>query len=357
MSRSLEFLRQHFLAATILVVFGVSLFAGLQFFFGKAPIPKVDVAGNWNRAVARLGVSPVYPPMEDFYAGDLFASIGNPCWENGSKLPAADPTASCAGGFGNASARIAHIDLSDALSVAENLPIFDDTSPQENQAEYRKQTTDAKGVLPVDKKIHLSFIAFPDVSVSENDQSAGSSSWNLLRANTTATRDIGESVAIVAPMTYGASVEGAFLQLWAYCQDPNQKYHCEDKTVRKMLSLTIGKDVCKTVDDNNSPRSSPNSPIKKKYADKVNLQLVYRVYMSRQFDVKFSAAKSIGADVGVQGAAPEGAATPAATASEKLASAISVGEAGKFIAQRPLIFGYRAITIELDPSEPTTDCQ
>lgn len=320
---------------------------------------KIDASVEWNRAVARLGVTPVYPPMEDFYVGDLWAMTQNLCWEGGAKTPSAYSSATCSGGFGNAAARIAHLNLSDVLSLGDDVPVFVDTKPPEKDAEYRSQPTDAIATLQDDKKIHLTFIAFPDISLSQSDDDLFTGVWNYLTGDLSGKRNVDESVAILAPMTYGATIEGAFLKLFAYCKDPKLKYHCADKTVRKMLALSIGKEVCDTEvkpTPVNKSAADATKPPAQKYSNPIRLQLVYRVYMSRQYDVKYTAARSIGLDFSAKRDLPANPTASPASASAKLASAMSEGEAGAFVAQRPLIFGYRAITIELEPSDPDGDC-
>jgi hypothetical protein len=34
-----------------------------------------DIASSWNASISRLGISPIFPPQEDFYVGDIWAVI------------------------------------------------------------------------------------------------------------------------------------------------------------------------------------------------------------------------------------------------------------------------------------------
>ena len=37
--------------------------------------PEKELATEWNVGIAQLGISPVYPPEEDFYVGDILAVV------------------------------------------------------------------------------------------------------------------------------------------------------------------------------------------------------------------------------------------------------------------------------------------
>jgi hypothetical protein len=139
--------------------FPLAIFADVVLFsvetirpFSPAKVPEAkseDVANEWNISIARLGISPLYPPQEDFFVGDFWAIV----------VEAKDT------GLIGRGIRIAHIDLSDAIKANSNRESeFNNLVNPINQK--LAQQPDSGG------QIHLSEIAFPGIALSSMGMTA-----------------------------------------------------------------------------------------------------------------------------------------------------------------------------------------
>src|SRR4051794_21742581 len=84
------------------------LVAGFVAFTWVAPVvPEKSVAQQWNEAISRLGIEPVYPPQEDIAVGDVFVILTNDELNEVEKEPLA-----------GRSMKIWHVDMTTKLENA-----------------------------------------------------------------------------------------------------------------------------------------------------------------------------------------------------------------------------------------------
>jgi hypothetical protein len=128
-------------------------------------IEKDTVASDWNDAVHKRNIEPIYPPQEDVYVGDIYATIsgGGP-------------------NFLGRSMKLWHLNLNAAIQRAyQDLPIFPTTSPvPEKEGQVWQQEAADFLFSPAQRK-SLSLVAFPSFVVRHARSAsagAGSGIWN-----------------------------------------------------------------------------------------------------------------------------------------------------------------------------------
>lgn len=243
---------------------------GFAFAVGNpwAPLPpQADVAALWNQSIARLGIEPVFPPQEDLYVGDLWAVILD----------------SSSNSLLGKSVRIAHIDLREQINFAHSQhPIFSDTAKRNADAEYRSQETRENNIDTQDRRISLSLAAFPGITISNATNSKSSLGSNIGWFG--ASRDILEIEEIRIPVaeTYGVPIAEAYGLLDIWCHAPATKIFCTETFARKVLASVNG-----TLSIESTPDGKNNS--------RIVLQFITRVFLTRQIDHRRSTSGSFGA--------------------------------------------------------------
>jgi hypothetical protein len=311
-----------------------------------------DVAKAWSNSVGRLGIAPVFPPQEDFAVGDIWAVISHAKNDDDALL--------------SRGIRIGRIDLRTAiLANAKSLPVFADTEPLDEKKKYRAQpkTEVANGESD---KISLTLAGFPGVTLSHIAK--GSASLSLPFGASGADRDTEEFEDIEIPTaeTYGAAPEDVFLAYLNWCKDGDNKIRCSEKYARNLLEFSVAPDVKKQTDGKN-------------YDYDVEFQIVTRVFLAREIvhrrrvssakaglakispdatsganasqssvvaaDADIAARTATDANSTVQAAS---AASPGSSISSGAALVQSVGSEIKLseVFQRPVAFGYRALSIQ-----------
>ena len=300
-----------------------------------------DVAAEWLASVQRLGILPVYPPEQDFYVGDLWAVIADT-----QQTPL----------LGN-SVRLAHLNVRDSIAPnGESLPMFKDTAKMEKDAEYRHQE-DTEDVSPASdfptprSPIVLTITGFPGVIISAKNGSSGSGSSKLGLFRGQSERVSKELIRIPVAETYGIPTVTGITSLLKWCADSKTSIYCTDAFARKVLAFSTSNRIL-AVDT------------KGRYTARIELRLVTRVFYTRQIETlrSLDASKGYSADIGAgregsvttaQTEAQPGKATP--TGKDGLSDARSGSEEISFhqTFQKPVAFGYRAVTIILEPSSAT----
>jgi hypothetical protein len=339
-------------AAVLLVV--VALLVVRPFQAVHDPTPE-DVATAWNNSIGRLGILPLYPPTEDFGVGDVMAVVADS--DNVTLLRKA--------------VRIAHLDLHDLILSATVEPVFAETADPVAGTTLRKQD---RFELPAgtDKKIALAISAFPGITINHVVQSdagaANSGGW----FGSSHVGQRAEEIEIKGVETYGVPTVDAIARFNRWCRDPNTKVYCGDSFARTALAFAVSDRVLATEEGTDGAL--------KKYAARLQLQLVTRVYLTREIRQRRRDATAGGAaaqalaDPSVAKPTPEKPAEPDSGAS-RVSSAVDAlnkalvasGVPGAKISvvrsddvdislketfQRPIAFGYRAVTIALEPVPP-----
>jgi hypothetical protein len=226
----------------------------------KVEVENDTVATDWNEAVKKLNIEPIYPPQEDVYVGDIYATISG-----GSK------------NFLGRSMKLWHVNLNAAIQRAyQDLPVFPTTSPvPDKEGQVWQQETAELLFSPAQRK-SLSLVAFPSFVVRHaRSASAGASSgiWSgIFGAN----RDSDETEELRFPRaeTYGINATEATAALIGFCEAERSKPICSDTGVRQMLSMVVGDEIWKPAVDSRGKQTS-------KYAISVELVLINQVYLTR----------------------------------------------------------------------------
>ncbi|MFT0858492.1 hypothetical protein [Ancylobacter sp. G4_0304] len=303
-----------------------------------------DVPTAWNKGVARLGISPLYPPQEDFHVGDI--------WVMPVAASAGDVTL-----IGKA-ARVGFSGLATIIQQeATKKPRFEVTKPIENSFRDQKASTVVESTDNMGLPLYLA--AFPGITLDNTSQT--DSLLNLLPIfisswfRSTETDDI----RISSVETYGASYPEAMVALELFCRGKDG-WLCKDEFARKVLHF-VDKRFTQTDCDG-------------KFIYPLQVMLVNRVFTAREIDRKYGQR----ADGAIEGAlsgnedtdeltpnipAPEagnGAAgvipAPSKRSREGAAWVRHTGNGmilEKQVFARPLVFGYRGVSFAIDANHST----
>lgn len=331
------------------------------------PFPTVDeptdVATAWNEGIARLGILPLYPPAEDFYVGDVWAVIAD------AGSPNSDKQVSKPGPIGKStligkSVRIAYIDLRKQMQAAKiSQPLFPDTGDYKPGEKFHAQTLIELDTPPQSDKIALSLSAFPGVTINHKISGAASGGWSFAAIGIGGEEQQSEQIRIPVAETYGAPIGAAFISLDEWCLDPNTAIFCTDEYVRRVMAYSVSDTVLATANG--------------QYTTRIKMQFIYRVFMTReikqtttvtgarQASLKLNANQAATPAAGVDDKTTPGGSQlrpgsevvdPANTVRPAAGSTIAVDNSKEIgideVFQRPLVFGYRAITVDLTPSKP-----
>jgi hypothetical protein len=344
-------------AAALLAIVVLSVVKPFQAVQDPAP---EDVATAWNNSIGRLGILPLYPPTEDFGVGDVLAVVADS--ENVSLLRKA--------------ARIAHLDLHDLILSSAVEPAFAETADPVAGTSFRKQDRFELLADPVSKRIALSISAFPGITINHvlqsNAGAANATGW--FGASHSGQR--AEEIQIKGVESYGVSTVEAIVRLNRWCSDAKTKTYCDDGFIRQALAFAVSDRVLATKDSKDGAT--------KEYASRLELQLVTRVYLTREIQQRRLDETAGGA--AIQALADPSVAKPASnptsdkpadqdSGASRVSSTIDLLNKGlvasgvpgakisivrsddvdislKETFQRPIAFGYRAVTIALQPVAP-----
>lgn len=330
------------------------------------PAPE-DVATAWNRSIGRLGILPLYPPTEDFAVGDVLAVVAD-----SDNVPL----------LGKA-VRIAHIDLRDSILSSNVAPLFADTA--DKGSSYRKQ--DRLEVQPeaANRRIALAISAFPGITITHVTESGAAAASTGGWFGSSRKGQSVEEIQIAGAETYGVPTVDAIVRLNNWCRDANTKAYCDDSFARQALAFAVSDRVLATKSKDGDQKVETKSKAETAaYATRLQLQLVTRVYLTREIiqrrldegaggaaiqalanpsqvvppgqpsgkpvDPGGSNPMSNVAEVD-KGLAASG--TPGARISVVRSDGVDLGLRATF--QRPVAFGYRAVTVALEPAVPGKD--
>lgn len=331
----------------------------IQPFGSSADTTAENIAAAWDEGIARLGISPLYPPAEDFYVGDVWAVIADvetPGTNSSNPQPAALQATSLIG----KSVRIGYVDLREAMQTAnDGQPLFPDTTDYKTDDKFHQESLLEIDKPPPSQKIALSLAAFPGVTITHKINATVSAGWGLGSLGLGRQNQQLEQIRIPIAETYGAPVGAAFIRLDEWCADPKTRIFCTDAYARHILAYAVSKHVLDQSDG--------------KYNLQIALQFIYRVFMTREIDhtqlvsgdvaanLQFNAKqaeqsaattdeKSAKADESGQKTLPQllDATKPTSSSALTLGNSTQIGLHEVF--QRPLVFGYRAITVDLTPA-------
>jgi hypothetical protein len=345
----------------------------MQLLAPRADADAEDVASAWNQSIARLGILPLYPPGEDFYVGDVWAVIADE--QNAKSENSIDPTIPQKSTLIGKSVRISNIDLRSEIQTARNnQPLFGDTSERKPGVGFRKQEYLETKDQSSEGRIALTLAAFPGITISHRTKAVGSLGWSFGGLGLSREDQHIEEIRIPVAETYGAPSGAAFLRLDQWCADRKTRIFCSDEYVRRIIAYSVSDGVLSTKDGN--------------YTTRIQLRLINRVYLTREIEHRWllSTGSGAAAQLALDKARPTalgqsttdtnsgtpdnlerrtGAAANAVAQSSDPANIAGTptGKSSLVVAdgrqitlqevfQRPVVFGFRAITVDLTPSKP-----
>jgi hypothetical protein len=287
-----------------------------------------DVALAWNSSIARLGILPVFPPEEDLHLGDLWAVIDDD-FEDTPLLGKA--------------VRLTHIDLRPLLQAARNKqPVFADTVRMEAGETFRYQPrTEVASAISADS-IPLTLTAFPGLSIRHTRRATGTLARSFGGFGAVREDIEVEEIRIPVAETYGVNPAAAIGRLDAWCAETENRIYCTDQFARRVLAFAVSDQVLTTRDGH--------------YVVRLQLRLVTRVFLTREVEHRRAQGGSGSMD------AHEAASRAAIGGNTSATSAmVSVADGTETVLrqvfQRPVVFGFRAITVSLTPSSPSMKSQ
>ncbi|WP_315765170.1 MULTISPECIES: hypothetical protein [unclassified Bradyrhizobium] len=260
-----------------------------------------DIASSWNASISKLGISPLFPPQENFFVGDLWAIV--------SEAPEST--------YLGKGVRLAHVDLADSVR---------------NEQKNRTDLEDVVGASQTESakagQTRLSMLAFPGVSISRTEDDRAASGLAMLGFSASRKVNVLDELKIPVAFSYGAEIVDALLRFYAFCGDKSTHIRCTERFARNMLATTLDEKI------------SPNSPDAGKF--KIRLQLVTRVYLAT------SILHKQGYDGGTSIIGSEGDVSKPGNSADSNARQLShqggrrsdVEFDEKF--ERPLVFGFRS---------------
>jgi hypothetical protein len=324
-----------FLIGLIYLILGGVLILAYQSFSPQAPVTSTDVALAWNQSISRLGILPVYPPAEDFFVGDLWGVVAET--EEAPLL--------------GVSVRIGHIDLRSEMTSDVRSPVFPDTVEVKPGESFRRQQN--KEIASSDPNpLSLALVAFPGITIIHDVKSSATVGFRLGSLGASGDNEQVEEIRIPVAETYGAPTVTSLSKLDEFCSNVKTKLACTDNAVRRVLAYAASDRVLAAREGS--------------YLTRLQLRLVTRVFATREIQQRRFQKGVYGAELTVkpgtepgkppEGAPAPGAAAPAAaieTASGKNVRTDQAEFGIKQVFQRPVVFGYRAVTISLPPSTPS----
>ena len=338
--------------------------------FTSVPDPDAeDVASAWNQSIARLGIVPLYPPTEDFYVGDLWAVIADGQPTSSEAQAGINATSEKSTLIGK-SVRVAYIDLRADIKTAKNKqPIFVYTSELKPTETFRRQDNFEKE-QKADDRIALTLAAFPGITITHKTKAAGTFGWAFGGGGGGRDDQRLEEIRIPVAETYGAPAGAAFLRLDQWCADAKTKIFCSDEYVRRIIAYSVSDGILAT-------RAGA-------YTTRIQLRLINRVFLTREIVHRRSVSADVGAAMQINAdrpgkespaippdatppvpedrttrappVAPQPSTIPNVAGTVGGRTSLTRADATEITLhetfQRPVVFGFRAITVDLSPSVP-----
>jgi hypothetical protein len=285
-----------------------------------------DVAIEWNASMSRLGIVPVFPPVEDLHVGDLWAIVT----EGNKDAPLL-----------RKSVRLTHIDLRDVLQ-AEHVgqPVFPDTATADVNGEAHIQpSSEVARAKPADP-ISLTLTAFPGISIRHGRYVTGSIGARLLGFRAVRDALSSEDIRIPVAETYGVNAAMAIARLTTWCKEPDTQIYCTDGFVRRVLAFSVSDQVLATSNG--------------RYVFRLQLCLVTRVFLMREIEYRNLQQGSIDTSASAE-TPPVSPSLGSLTGAGKVAQERRTDVALRQVFQRPLVFGFRSVNIALPLASPSKD--
>lgn len=305
-----------------------------------------DLPAAWSQSIRRLGIEPLFPPQEDFNVGDIWAVIATYA-ENPGEPRELNPSESIVG----KGVRIGRIELEKLGYRNGGRPVFPVTKVGAGDKIIYDNTLEAESAAD-SKGVGLSYVSFPSFVISSRSSDSGSLS-SMLGLSASRGADNMETVKIPIAETYSAPAANAISALTNWCAEPQNDGMCADETVRRIVAYSLQNKVLSALDG--------------KYRYGLEIKLVTQTFMTRQIDFDRSSDATLAAALGgtkapetpaaappPAGGVPADEETPAPDGLARSDSASVEFGIDSVIYPRPVVFGFRAVSVTLDASLPKT---
>lgn len=274
-----------------LAVFG-SIGVFLSLIWARSPfeISEQSVAEQWNHAISRMGIEPVYPPQEDLVVGDIILITKD-----------LDPDKVMQEGgvaLGGRSLKLWRMDLSSQLDYTyANTFTFPKTKiPESVDSLWEHEDVNQSIFYRSDARKHMPLVSFPEMTVATIRGASAAS--NFLPAGIGGTlNSVGGSgrnieIKIRGAESYGVPYLIARGALEKFCLDRYFGIYCTDAGARTALSSLIGKAAYETVENPTGKGDRVNRI-------EIEIMIVSYVYLTRQIDTVDSEEDYFGAGGGL----------------------------------------------------------
>jgi len=284
------------LGAAALAAIALAVLAIRWMVFGSLTMSILNgesIEDNWANTITKLGIESRFPPEEDFVVGDLLALVVEDDPYQSAENRIEDPKKVS---FPRRAVKLAYVDAKSALNDEyARLPIFTDVAdppqlPSQVATSRRLHSKSAAGpkrdfsagVLLKD----LPLAGFPHLRIQgTRSGSAGISGAGFWASFGASNKEI-EELELGEIRTYGLPSVRAFELLRDYCAQKATKDNCTEETARKHLKSLPGvgqRIFTKNVVDTKGGEG---------FAVKVEVVMVYRIYLTRSIKNRWEASRS-----------------------------------------------------------------
>jgi len=309
------------LVLAAIIVLGITLL--LYGWTRNDDLDEQTVSQQWNIAIQKLGIEPVYPPEEDIMVGDIFAIISEDEYDehkNGVENESLART----------SIKIYHKDLSSIIDndLAHTYLFKDNLTTRfvaaiDNDKMALPDGTSSSMFDTVVHRSSLPIATFPAFKIYKTNSIWTSASFNSfpnLFVHGSLKSDLATEVKIENSTTYGISALDAANALDHFCRF-EMAPACSDTGLRKLLSNKAGKHIYDVIKSKSTPTHCRM---------KVEVGLINRVYLTQSIKTSLLRENVVGGDLkeNLGGEKKKTASQPDATvnASSQTAGTVAPGD-------------------------------
>ena len=324
------------------------------------PQSELNVVHEWNQAISKLGIEPVFPPEEDIYVGDVFAVITADRRNTSDDQRSTTSSDRRYNPLLTRAIKVHSEPMFDLLAeVYKGAPLFPSTKKKPATDGEAWEIEEKKGGIfsKSEHRGYLALAAFPGFSIKVKTSASSNVGW--LESAFSGSAEDNNSVELRIPFaeTYGVtSVVGSAI-LDRLCETKLGEI-CSDAGLRRHLSHVAGRIDQRAIDPTTNTL---------RYLVDVELAFVNRVYIARSIEQRRATGSwnTIGASYRANSTAATPPIPPSPANSTPIPAPSNDGTATanhdyradaslelKQVFQRPVVFGYRAIKKQFAVIEP-----
>lgn len=260
--------RRGLIAATTAACVFAAIVGYLLFRWVQPISEEKSVAQQWNEAIARLGIEPVYPPQEDISVGDVFVILTEDVLGNVEKEALA-----------GRALKVWHIDLTAKLEKAysEIYRFPETTDPPIEGKPWKFAPAEGTVFKSAAPRADLPLVLFPGFTITSTRSAdlgaSGPQGFLKTAFGGSASSESKTEVKIAAAETYGLPSLVSEAALDRFCSDAVFGVICTDAGARKQMSIVVGNKIYDGAKDPTTGKSRPRFS--------VEIALVTRVFLAR----------------------------------------------------------------------------